>query len=917
MNSLFHSLTVGEVLRELSSNMDGLSNKEARIRLEKFGFNEIPKERQKHPFLVFLTQFNSVLIYVLLVAAVISFFFGELIDVYVIIGVILINATIGFFQEYRAEQSIQALKNMIELYAKVYREEELFQVFAKELVPGDVILLEEGDRVPADARLLEIKNFRTVEASLTGESLPVVKNVEVLPEKISLADRKNMVFMGTFVAGGQAKAVVTATGIKTAIGRVAQEIEKIERGRGHFEKKVDKLAKQMGAIAFFGAFLTFFIGFFIREVEFEEIFIFAIASLVSAIPEGLPVVLVIVLAIGGHRMAKRNAIVRTLPAIETLGVVTVIATDKTGTLTQNTLNVEKIILPAEDEITVSGSGWIPFGIFCRRDGVISSLEDRRLSKLLHIAAVCNNARIFKKEEDYGIIGDPTEAALVVLAEKAGLTKEVVREKEKRIDDLPFNPELKYRASLLVVLEEEDLIFNPDLKYRASLAVLLEESKKREVYVIGAPEVVLHHSKYILKNGMREEISQYERRNILAQIGYLTEKGLRVLALAYREVPDSVNYLSEDFVIDLVFVGIVGMRDPPRLEVEGAVAKAKKAGIRVVMTTGDHKGTAVAIAREIGLIDEKTERKYPEVLTEQELLELSEEKFEEMVRNVSVFARLTPSMKLRVVETLQKQGHVVAVTGDGVNDAPALKKADIGISMGIIGTDVARESSEIVLADDNFASIVNAIEQGRIVFINTRQAASFLITTNFAEDVTIVSSLLLGLGLPLLPTQILWLNLVTDGVSDVALATEPGHGDVLKELPRKKEEDILSKEIVSFLLLMVLIMVIVTLAVFNAYLSQGIEKARTGAFVVMAFTQLFNVLNMRSLKRSVFSIGLFSNRYVVTSLLTSIILLFMIIYIPFFQEVFRFKSLSLIELLTIVLLSSLVFWFGELYKFLNK
>jgi len=917
LNSLFHSKTVEEALQELSSNMAGLSNKEASIRLEKFGINEIPEEKREHSFLIFLKQFNSVLIYILLVAAVISFFFGEIIDVYVIIGVILINATIGFVQEFRAEQSIQALKKMIELYAKVYRDGELFQVFAKELVPGDVILLEEGDSCPADARLLELKNFRTVEASLTGESLPVVKDVKVLPEKTSLADRKNMVWMGTFVASGQAKAVVTATGIETAIGRVAQEIEKIERVRGHFEKKIGTLAKQMGVIATFAAFLTFFVGFFVRGLEFEEIFLFTIASLVSGIPEGLPVVLVIVLAIGGHRMAKRNAIVRKLPAIETLGVVTVIATDKTGTLTQNTLSVEKIILPGKDEITVSGSGWIPSGIFYKKNVTIFPREDPHLSKLLHIAAVCNNARVLKKEEDYEIIGDPTEAALVVLAEKAGLEKGVVREKEKRIDDLPFSPELKYRASLVVVLEEDDLPFSPELKYRASLAVLLDESKKREIYVVGAPEIVLNHSEHVLKNDMYEKITQEESENILAQIEYLTEKGLRVLALAYRGVPSSLDYLSEDFVNELVFVGIVGMRDPPRPEVKGAIAKAKKAGIRVVMTTGDHKGTAVAIAKEIGLIDEKTGSKYPEALTEQELLVLSEESFEEMVRNVSVFSRLTPNMKLRIVETLQEQGHVVAVTGDGVNDAPALKKADIGIAMGLIGTDVARASSEVVLADDNFASIVDAIEQGRIVFVNTRQAATFLVTTNFAEDLTIIGALLLGLGLPLLATQILWLNLVTDGVSDVALATEPGHGSVLNEPPRKKEENVLSKEIIPFLLLMVSIMVIVTLAIFNAYLPQGKEKARTGAFVVMAFTQLFNVLNMRSLRSSVFSIGFFSNKNIVASLLTSIILLFMIIYIPFFQEVFGFKSLSLIELLTIVLLSSLVFWFGELYKFVHK
>jgi len=520
-----------------------------------------------------------------------------------------------------------------------------------------------------------------------------------------------------------------------------------------------------------------------------------------------------------------------------------------------------------------------------------------LAKLLHIAAVCNNARLLRKEDgedSYKIIGDPTEAALVVLAEKAGLKKEVVQEKEKRIDDLPFNPELKYRASL---------------------SVLVEENKKKEIYVIGAPEAVLSHSSYILKDSKHKRLTRKQQQDILSQIEHLTKKAMRVLALAYKEVHR--DNLSEELVNGLVFVGIVGMMDPPRPEVKEAVAKAKKAGIRVIMATGDHKNTGIAIAKEIDLIDEKTKSKHFEALTEQELLKLSEKEFKDAVKNVSVFARLTPNMKLRIVETLQKQGHIVAMTGDGVNDAPALKRADVGVAMGVIGTDVARESSEIVLADDNFASIVNAIEEGRIVFTNTRQASSFLITTNLAEAITIIAALLLDFPLPLLPTQILWLNLVTDGVSDVALATEPGYGDVLEEPPRKANESILSKEMIPFLLLMTCVMVPLTVTFFNAYLPQGIEKARTVAFTVMAFTQLFNVLNMRSLKKSIFQIGFFTNKYIVASLSASIILLFMVIYSPFFQGVFHFVPLSLIELLIIVLLSSLVFWFGELYKLIKK
>ncbi len=893
-NNLFHSKPVEKVLKELSSGIKGLSPEEAKTRLQDFGPNEIPEKKSKHPVLIFLKQFHSILIYILIAAAAISFFIGHAIDVYVILAVILINAIIGFIQEHKAERSIQALKRMIVPHAKVFRGGELLQVHAKELVPGDIIFLEEGDRIPADARLLEVKNTRTVEASLTGESLPVDKDTKVLPEKTGLADCKNMVWMGTFVAGGQARGIVTSTGIKTAIGKIAVSIEKIKKGKGHFEKKTDILARQMGIIAVVCALIVFLVGFFVRGFEFSEIFLFTIASLVAAIPEGLPAVLVIVLAIGAYRMAKRNAIIRTLPATETLGVATIIATDKTGTLTQNTMNVEKIILPGEDEITVSGEGWRPSGDFSQKDNIIAPLENFRLSKFLHIACVCNNARVVKEEgEKYKIIGDPTEAALVVLAEKAGLKKE---ELGKRIDDLPFNPELKYRASL---------------------SVLVKEDRRKEIYVVGAPEAVLAHSSFMLGEKGEKEITQEERQEIIAETQGLAKKAMRVLGLAYKITPPGTDNLSEDLVNDLVLVGVVGMIDPPRPEVKEAIVKTRKAGIRVIMKTGDHKDTAVAIAKEVGLIDAETKSKNPEVLTEQELLKLSEEEFEETIKHISVFARLTPAMKLRIVETLQKQGHIVAMTGDGVNDAPALKRADIGIAMGIIGTDVARESSAIVLADDNFASIVNAIGEGRTVFTNTRQASSFLITTNFAESASIITTLLLGLPLPLLPTQLLWLNLVTDGVTDVALAAEPSHEDVLEEPPRKAKENILSKEIIPFILIMAGIMVILTLIIFNAYLPGGIEKARTGAFTVMAFTQLFNVLNMRSLKKSIFKIGLFSNKFIVAALTASLALLGMVLYIPFFQGIFQFMTLGLLEISIIILLSSSVLWLGELYKYLRN
>lgn len=912
--NLFHSKTEKEVLKELSSNFEGLSSKEVKNRLLKFGPNEIPEKKAPHPVIIFLKQFHSWLIYILIGAALFSFWTGHIFDIYIILAVLLFNALMGFVQEFKAERAILALKKMIVPFAKVIREGELLEIPAKELVPGDIILLEEGDRIPSDARLLEVKNFRTMEAALTGESLPVSKDVKELPKRTDLADQKNMVWLGTFAVSGQAKAIVTATGFKTALGQIAQSLEEIKTQKTHFKIKTDLLAKQMGGIAVISALLIFFVSFVIKHLEFVETFRFAVAALVSAIPEGLPAILVIVLAVGAHRMAKRNAIIRNMQTTETLGVANVIATDKTGTLTQNTIEVEKIILLNQEEIKVLGEGLEPKGEFIQKEKVFFPLENPQLRKLLHIAGICNNAKLVKKEktaafgkkekkEEYSIIGDPTEAALVVLAEKASLKKDVLFEKEKKLDDLPFNPELKYRASL---------------------AVLVEEKEKKEIYVVGAPEAVLNISTYGLKD-KEEKLTDKEKKEILRKVDNLAKQGLRVIGLAYKSVPLEIDRLAEELIGDIIFVGMVGMKDPPRPEVKEAVAKAKIAGIRVIMKTGDHKETALAIAKEIGLISQNVKNnKYPLALTEKELKKLNDKEFNEVVKNVSVFARLTPQMKLKILESLQKQGYIVTMTGDGVNDAPALKKADIGIAMGQIGTDVARESSSIVLADDNFASIINAIEEGRTVFNNVKQASLFLLTTNFAEIVVLIISLIIGVYLwgetllILLPASILFLNLVTDGFTGIALACEPHHEDVLKMPPRKKEENILSKDIFPLLALMVIIMTVFTIFAFKFFLSNGsLERARASVFAVMAITQLFNALNMRSLSQSVFKIGFFSNRLIVFGLAISFILVLIALFVEPVAIRFGFGVLNFFEFLIIVLLSSLVLWGGELYKYRQR
>ena len=882
----YHTKTKEEIFKELSTSEKGLSNKEAKKRMEHYGLNEISKKKKTPAIFIFLKQFNSPLIYILFTAMVISFIFAHLVDGYVILAVVLINASVGFVQERKAERAIDALKKLIVSYAKVLRENGMIKIPASQLVPGDIISLEEGDKIPADARLIEIKNFRTQESSLTGESLPTEKSLKILDGAVSLGDKINMVFTGTIVVSGDARAVVVATADKTEMGKVAESIQEIIQPRIHFNEKVSQLAVQMASFAIIGAGLTFIIGYFLNKLEFFDIFLFTIASLVSGIPEGLPAVLIIVLAIGARRMAKRSAVIKHLPAVETLGVATIIATDKTGTLTQNSMTVEKIIT-SEGEFGVTGNGWEPIGRFYSDEKPISPLKISTLQKIISISALCNKGNLLRKGTGYEIIGDPTEVALLVLAKKANLDKK--RAEEKIVDDLAFNSELKLRATLI------------------------KSKDKKQIYSVGAFENILKSSTSFLRDNKSMRLSDNEKRLFMNKAESLAEKGMRVLALAYKDVPFNINSISNKSINRLIFVGVVGMKDPPRKDIKESIQKAQKAGIRVIMKTGDHKDTAIAIAKEIGLV--KSGQKLL-ALTEEELDKMSELEFSKAVKEIDIFARVTPKMKMRIVKELQEQGHIVAMTGDGVNDAPALKIADIGVAMGIIGTDVARESSEIVLTDDNFSSIVNAIEEGRIVFQNVRQTSFFLITTNVAEDVTIVSSLAMKSPLPLLPIQLLYLNFVTDTFNGMALAMEPGHNDVLNHPPRDKKEKILNKELIPFLILMAGLMALGTIPLFKHFLPYSLEKARTVAFVSMSMFQWFNVLNMRSLRKSLFKIGIFSNKYIVLSLSISLLLLLSVIYLPWVSNIFQFIPLSLGEFLIITIVTSSIFITGEIYKFLR-
>ncbi len=885
-----HALSAKEIVNELNSNYNGLSNKEAQDRLKIYGPNELPESKSISLFLLLLKQFKNWLVIILIFAAAISWLTGHMVDTWVIITVIFVNAGIGFSQEYRAEKAITSLKKMIVKTAKVLRDGELFTIPSSQLVLGDVIVLEDGDSIPADARIIQSKNLRTIEASLTGESLPVSKKKVKYPKETPMADRKNMVWKGTFVARGYAKAIVTGTGINTAIGSISETLSNIEETRTSFNKKTDVLAKQMSVIAITSAVLMFLIGYFYRHFEIEEILLTSIALLVAAIPEGLPAVISIVLAIGAHRMAKRNAIVREFTATETLGAITAILTDKTGTLTQNSLTTRKVFIPGETDYNVTGDGWFPVGNFMQEDAIIDAKKNSVLQKLLKIAAVSNNSELRQDKEAniYELIGDPTEGALSVLARKGGIQAKYFQ--NQKIDDLPFDSNIKLRATLI------------------------KEENHQELYVTGAPEKLLKISVSVLTPHGESKMTQEQKIEIQGKISEWSNHAMRVIAIAYKK--EGAEKIDVEAIDNLVLVGIVGMIDPLRADSKEAVEKCKQAGIRVIMVTGDHVNTAVAIAKVSSIIGNENQSEVM-ALTEQQLLQLDDDEFDDAIRSISVFARLTPTMKLKIAERLQAMGHLIAMTGDGVNDAPALKRADVGISMGIMGTDVARDSSDVVLADDNFATVVNAVEEGRIVFANSRQTSFFLVTTNIAESVTLLVSIVLGLPLPLTATQILWLNLVTDGVTDIALATEPGHGEIMKTKPMLKNENILNREVLPFLFINVFLMVGLSLTTFFYYMDENLEKARTGLFIVMAFTQLFNVFNLRSINKSIFEIGLFSNRHINLAVGVSILLLVFVTEVPFLASIFHFQSLQLVDFMVLFLLASSVLWAGEVYKSLRK
>ena len=901
---LWHSLSIDESYQELDSHFDGISEAQAEERLEKFGLNEIESGEKISKFKILIAQLNNPLVIVLIVAGIISLIAGKTADAVVIGIVIVLNSLIGYLQESKAEAALDALKAQAAPEADVIRqpvgETEYIEmtVPAAEIVPGDVIFLSAGSKVPADARLIEVANLEVEEAMLTGESLSVRKTVDPLAGELDVAERTNLVFGGTIITNGRGRAVVYATGKETQMGKIATLIQETEKAISPLQQQTVRLGKILGLYALGIGVVTMLLGW-ILQLGMQDIFMYALASAVSSIPEGLPAVMSIALAIGVNRMAKRNAIIRRLPAVDTLGAASVICTDKTGTLTTNQMTVQQIVT-SEKVFRLTGSGFDPEGNFLLDDEEVDPTDHPDLDLALHIGALCNDSRLVKHKQPDGnrweIFGDPTEGALIIAAAKTGHHKEYLEKEYHRVDELPFSSKTRFMATFHK--GEDGKIF---------------------VFVKGAPETILQRCPQIQGNGQVRALSNEDRELIDEHNHRMAEEALRVLGLAYQIItPEEIEGFKEaleyEHEAELIFVGLAGMMDPPRDEVPHAVQLCQDAGIRVIMATGDHKITGKAIATEVGIL-----REGDLVFTGHEVDDMSDDELDESLKKATVFARVAPEHKHRIVESLQRLGHVVGMTGDGVNDAPALQAAQIGIAMGITGTDVTKEVAEMVLADDNFASIVAAVEEGRVMFMNVRKVVKFLLATNIGENLTLLPALVLfAPDLIITPIQILFVNLVTDGILDITLAMEPKENDVMAEPPRKPDARIINKEIVQNIIFVGLFMAAGTLLMaYNSRQNGNLVYTQTKVFTTLAMFQVFNSLNCRSRDKSVFQLGFFKNPYLFIAIVASILFQIAAVYLPFMQRALGTAPLRLEDWGSIFLVSSTVFFADEIRKLVAR
>ena len=878
----WYNLSVGEVLESLTSKPEGLTAEEARRRLDEYGFNELREEKKISPWVLLAGQFKSVLIIILLVAVGLSVIIGminyrpgaelpeEIIDAIVIFAIVIAVVILGFIQEFRSEQAVAALKKMSALTATVVRNGVDTEIPAREIVPGDVVMLSTGDRIPADLRLIEAVNLRTEEASLTGESTAVEKTTQAIQGmEAALGDRKNLAYGGTTVSYGRGKGVAVATGMKTEFGKIATMLQEVEEEETPLEKNLARVGKLLGYASLGIVAIVAVLGI-IRGHSVMEMFVWGVSLAVAAVPEALPAVVVISLSIGVQKMVKRHALVRRLAAVETLGSVTVICSDKTGTLTQDEMTVRQLYTDGR-LIAVSGVGYQPEGQFSLDGKAIDASSDGSLQMLMRIGTLCNDTKLVQENGNWDVKGDPTEGSLVVVAQKTGLLQEEANTRFPRVDEIPFSSERKRMTTM----------------HKTPEGIM--------AYSKGAPEIILDSCSYILRDGKENSLTEKDKSAVLEVARQMADDALRVLGLAYRRL-SAIPECKEDSETGMVFAGLVGMIDPPRPEAKEAIRLCEKAGIKTVMITGDHKITAMAVARELGILKKGI------AFTGAELDKLSDPEFDRMVEDIEVYARVSPSHKLRVIEAFSKKGHIVAMTGDGVNDAPALKKAAIGIAMGITGTDVSKEAAAMVLTDDNFASIVAAVEEGRGIFQNIKKYLMFLLRANVGEVLIMFIAGLGGMALPLVAIHLLWVNLTTDGLPALALSVDPNDPDIMEQPPRDPKSSIFSRQMLTTIAVVGVVMPATMLPLlFWKLTSEGgswqnyqnplLPEAQTMVLGTMVLSELILSFACRSEIHSFFKLNPFSNKWLIFAALFSLALLFGIMYIPALQGPFHVVPLG--------------------------
>ena len=879
----WYTLDADEVTKRLETSPKGLNAEERSRRLEQYGPNEIKEEEKASPLVVFLRQFKSVLIGILIAAAIISVFLGEIVDTLAILLIVILNAVIGFANEWQAEKAIDALKKMLGLSATVMIDGDQVETDSKEIVPGDILVLEMGKKVPADAYIIHSATLQVDESVLTGESVPEEKIACTLEEETPLSQRKNMVFMGTTIVNGRGRAIVTDTGMNTEFGEIAGLTGSIGEEETPLSKRLDVLGKQISILSILVAVLIVIAGL-LQERSLHEMFMTAVSLAVAVIPEGLPAVVTLTLAIGIRHMYSKKCLIRHLSASETLGTVSIICTDKTGTLTKNEMTLKEIYTPGHFT-EVGGAGYEPEGEFTR-DGVnIDPTADGGIRAFLRAGLICNHAVLKEKEEGWTISGMPTEGALVVAAHKAWIP-----EYSHEIQDI-----------------KKEFSFNSS---RKRMTTILEINGENIAFSKGAPEIVIALSSSYLKDGEILPMDDASRKEFHDTYESMASKGLRVLAIAERKLGNEMPEVAEECEKELVFLGFAGIIDPPREEVKKALKTCDTAGIGVIMITGDSALTARAVAESVGMKSEG-------VLRAADIDSLSDDELSDRLRDTRILARVTAEHKLRVIEILSSTGAVVAMTGDGINDAPALKKADVGIAMGIKGTDVAKEASDIILVDDNFDSIVEGVHEGRREYDNIQKFTRYLLSSNIGEIIAIAGGLMMSLPLVLLPLQILWINLVTDGVAALAIGAEPAESDIMEHRPRDIDRPVLDRKAMLMISVIGAWIGLLTLFVFLHSYDDGLDKARTMAFTGIIIFELINVLNFRSFRWNLNNIGILSNPYILAALVVSVIIQVVVIYLPWFQVFLYTVPLSLCDWICLTAIGLPLLFAGEWYKYIRR